>query len=133
MPFHSQFSPDGAGILEIGTGLLTGDELIAGTISIGQAGERLSRVRYALVDFSGVVELQATPQDVAKLADEDIAIARRLPNLAIAVVASQPLVFGMSRMWEALAHQTGWHIMVVQTLDEAVNWLRREVPDVVIA
>jgi hypothetical protein len=133
MPFHAEFSPDGTGVLLIGTGLLTGDELIAVTISIGQAGERLSRVRYALADFSGVVEFLATSQDLAKLADEDVAIARRLPDVAIVLVASQPLVFGMSRMWEALAHQTGWRIMVVQTRDEALNWLRREVPDVVIA
>jgi hypothetical protein len=133
MPFRAEYSPDGAGVLLMGTGLLTGDELIAVTISIGQVGERLSRVRYALVDFSGVVEFRATSQDLAKLADEDVALARRLPNLAIVIVASQPLVFGMSRMWEALAHQTGWRIMVVQTRDEAVDWLRREVPDVVIA
>lgn len=133
MPFDVQYSADGAGVLPRATGLLTADELLAGTVGIGQAGDRLSRVRYALVDLSGVVEFRGTSQDLSKLADEDVAMAKQLPNLAIVVVASLPVMFGMARMWEALAHQTGWRIMTVQTREDAIDWLGREVPGVTVS
>jgi hypothetical protein len=84
-------------------------------------------------DLSGVEQFQATPLDLTRLADLDVSIARLVPNLAIVVIASQPLVFGMARMWEALAHQTGWRIRIVQTRDEAIDWLRSQVPDITLS
>ena len=91
MPYTTEFSADGAGLLQHGSGTLTVDELIAVTIAVTDTGDRL------------------------------------------VVIARLPAMFGMARMWEALSHRTGWRIMVVQTREEAVEWLRREVPHVVIA
>ena len=56
-------------------------------------------------------------QDVAKLAK------LRLPPLCVAVIAPRIEVFGMARMWQALADPVGWPTGVFREAQEARNWL----------
>ena len=132
MPYTSEFTADGAGVLQRGSGTLTVDELVAVTISVGEAGEQLSRVRYVLADLSETTKFVGAPKDLMKLADFDVSLSKLIPDLAFVVVASMPVMFGIARMWEALSHQTGWRVMVVHTREEALDWLRQEVPGVTL-
>src|SRR5262245_59157065 len=109
MPFSGGFTDDATGIVEVGHGIVTGEELLVETQRLAAAGrDALSAVRYALVAFSAVSEFKVTADETARLAAEDVKLAKAIPELSIAVVAPTPITFGMSRMWEALAHATGW-------------------------
>ncbi len=75
-----------------------------------------------LVDFTGVEKVDISPQDVARLADTVLfsPVSRR------AIIASNPLIFGFSRMYgmyRELAGEKG--VRVFRTREEAMRWLER--------
>jgi len=47
----------------------------------------------------------------------------------IAIVASDDLMFGMSRMFHAIQNNFGWTVGVFRTEDEAVDWLEQQAQD----
>jgi len=77
-----------------------------------------------LVDLSGVVKSEVTPEHMKGLARERWL---EVPN-RIAFVATKPDVYGRARAFQlvAEAHGTTTNVGVFHTLDEAMRWLRDE-------
>jgi hypothetical protein len=47
----------------------------------------------------------------------------------VAVVAAQELLFGLSRMWEMLADETGWESMICRDRGDAEAWIKKRVKE----
>lgn len=125
MPFSTEYLPDGRGVHMTGTGLLTGQEILAAKAGLLRAPDRLTGLAYGMVDVTDVTELRITRDDVMEFAAVDVRIAALVPRaLAVAVVAPGDLAFGLARMWEAFAEVTGWNTHVFRSRADAEPWLR---------
>ena len=123
MPYLSQFLDEGRAILHIGTGTVTGAEILERVIEDHRLGERLRAVRYALVDLSGATAVEVTAAEIQRIAAEHRQMTSFMPQVAIAVISPQDIGFGMARMWEAFVADTGWMTRVFRAREEATAWL----------
>jgi hypothetical protein len=127
MGYTTEFIDDGRGMIHTGEGVLTGEDLIAGSMRLRAEMKRGGRVEYAMSDLSAVTEMRATPDDLRQLAEAQLVTAQILPKALAAVVAPHDHVFGMARMWEAYADATGWETRVFRDRASADRWLEEQI------
>ena len=118
---------DSSGLVRFeASGSISGEELLGRLKAFFDIDlSRFKRCRGWLSDYRETnVGTIGTPemQELARLA---IAVSKENPDLAVAVVVSADLHFGLARMWEALAEPTGWQIRVHRSLHDAKTWLDR--------
>ena len=53
----------------------------------------------------------------------NIAMSKVVGVIGVAIIAPQDAPFGMARMWEAFAHDTGWQTQVFHDRPAADLWL----------
>ena len=123
MPTAMEIVNDGRGLRLIGSGILTGAEMIAATNDLEANPDLFRRLVFGLVDLREVTELRLTGEDVKALAHMDRRLALVNPSLCVAVVAPKGVVFGMARMWEVLAEPTGWPTAVFRDMADAEIWI----------
>ena len=77
-----------------------------------------------LIDFTGTTEFEVSNREL-----EGVAAAQESRNVVIgdgklAVVAPEDIIFGLTRMWEALVEtRTSMEIHVFRNREDAVRWL----------
>ena len=80
------------------------------------------------VHLEAVMDLSAVPQE--QIDSESIRMIARPADettpICVAIVAPSDVLFGLSRMWETLAEQTGLASRVVRTEAELITWLQEE-------
>lgn len=126
--FTNEFQEQGRRILQVGSGRLTGREIIQANEALLADGSRLKQLRISLVDLSDVDVVDVSTDDVRVIAGLDTQLSRLTPGLAVAIVAPKDHVFGMARMWETLADTTGWDTKVFRVRAEADAWLEQKRP-----
>jgi hypothetical protein len=124
MPYPAQFIDQGRGLLLIGEGIVTGAEFINTNQEL-LADERVRNLAYALIDLTPMTDSTITPDQMFMLASIDKQIAVLLPNVTVALVATQEAHFGLCRMWEGLLDAANWTTCVFHTRPEAEDWLRK--------
>jgi hypothetical protein len=128
MPYTTEFVDEGTGVINVGSGIVTGLELITAAIEIHRVEERARRLTHGLTDLTDVQELRVTPDEIKRVAVENhITASLALPGAVVAIVAPRDHPFGMARMWEALVDDTSWKTHVFRTRAEANAWLREAV------
>jgi len=78
-----------------------------------------------LVDLSGVEDIQGSPSSLELNIQIDSAHGEKLAGMRTAIVASTDLLFGFSRMYQALAElrRSPLTVEVFRTVEEAREWL----------
>jgi hypothetical protein len=122
MPYTDERLDDGRGVLRLWTGAVAASDVVVANADY-LTREDWTKLEYLIADFSGVTELQATTEDIRKIAIAEARIATLIPNLVIAVVAPMDYIFGMARMWEVFTEQTGWIRRVFRSRPEADAWV----------
>lgn len=129
MPVDIKILQDGAGILYLCHGTVTGKDFI-------EANERLlsfnnlKQVRYGIVDETSVDDIHMFESDMLTIAAQDEKIAGLVPSGAIvAVIAGSDFAFGLARIWESFIEHTGWETMTFKTRWEAESWIKEKVKD----
>lgn len=51
------------------------------------------------------------------------------PDAVIAIIADQDLIYGLSRMFQVLAEETGWEIEIFRLRDDAEAWIKKRVKE----
>ena len=127
MSFTAEYVDDGCGVLYVGAGVLTSQEIIAVKRDLLADPDKLRRIRYAIVTLSDVT-LFPSPEEIRQtvLLDHELAGINR--SAVIAIIASEDLPFGMARMWEALAFATGWRVGIFRDRQKAEDWVRAKLP-----
>ena len=82
------------------------------------------KVEYFISDLAGVTDLQVSVEEIRKLSIAEVRTAPLIPHLAMAVVAPSDFIFGMARMWQVFARETGWNLGVFRSRSEAEAWVR---------
>ena len=127
MPMNFSYMEDG-GILVHGEGVVTGSEIIEVNDKIYESPQKLERILYQLVDLTNVTKLLVSNEEVERLALQDLQVAKINPNMFIALVGHDDLVYGLARMWEALTHDAPFDTMVFRKLEDAEKWIKEKLP-----
>ena len=108
------------------SGVTTGDDFIRANADF-YAHAQPPGLRFVVADLSAIERYEADRTDIARIADQNVALtASALPDLVVAVVAPDLVPFGMARMWEIQAWQTGWRTKIARSRSEAMAWLAEQ-------
>ena len=85
--------------------------------------DSIRTVKYALVDFSQMIEMKITSEIVRQMVEIQKKTSQLAPDVVVAIVAPSPLAYGMSRVWQSFAYDLGWTSNVFHSRPDAVAWL----------
>lgn len=123
MAYTTEYIDDGHGVLHIGSGIVTGGELIEATAQELQAVRDGLPLCYGLIDFTDIERFAVVADEIRSIARLSVAIAGIIGEARVAIIAPQDVAFGMSRMWAGYAHATAWKTHVFRRRPEAETWL----------
>lgn len=109
----------------VGSGRLTGHEIIGAKQTLLTTEDRVRLVRDFLINLADVDVLEITGDEMRQIIGLDAQISALAPQAAVAIVAPRDNVFGMARMWEAHADTVGWTTAVFRSAAEADAWLNQ--------
>ncbi|HEY3601028.1 MAG TPA: hypothetical protein VGK72_03650 [Chthoniobacterales bacterium] len=124
MPFETELTDDYMGIIHVGSGTVTGQEILEGCRSVTALVQTTENFHYKLVDFSAASELQIGEEELREIVEEDRLIAAARPHCAIVIVVPNEKMRGIARHWQELVAELGWQTQVVRSRAEALGWLR---------
>jgi hypothetical protein len=123
MGFDTTYIEDGLGLQFAGIGVLTGREVLDCNHALLETPESLSALEYAIVLLDDVTSFPATTNEIHELVDVHVQLSRVNPSMLVAIVAPSDFLFGMARMWETLAAETGWSTAIFRSRQEADAWI----------
>ncbi len=128
MPIEIYDLDNGIGVLIKGHGVVTNDEY-SNTLKkhLTQDPDKIKKYRYSLSDYTEVTKAEVRTETIKIIANRCISASKVNPNIVHATVSSQDLIFGLSRMWEALSSETTWEIQVFKGKEEAKEWIEERV------
>ena len=80
-----------------------------------QDEEKFKIYRYSLIDFTAVPEMDVSNETVRHVADLCITASKVNPYPILAFAADSDLIYGLSRMYEALVGMIQWETMVFRS------------------
>ena len=123
MAFLTELTEDYTGIIHVGTGVVTGGEILEGCKSDRALVQVTENFHYKLVDLSAVTELRITEKELRDIVEEDRVIAAFRPGAAVVIVAPNDRIRTMAQHWEILVEELGWSTHISRTRAEASKWL----------
>lgn len=126
MPFEAHFVDDGKGVHKLGVGVVTASEIINSTRDDTLNEGRGRMLRYALIDFSQTTDLRVTPDVIPQIVEVSRKSASFSPGVSVAIVAPNPFLFAMSRIWQSFSGGLGLTARVFDTRRDAIEWLRTQ-------
>jgi hypothetical protein len=126
MPYESYYVDSGKGLHKIGSGIVTAREISVSAAEVAADVERARKLKYALIDFSQTTELQVTPEIIRQVIEVNRKTAQVTPGAFVAVIAPDPLAYGISRLWQTFTEDLGWNAHVFRGRPAAIMWLRQK-------
>lgn len=127
MPVEVIYLDDGHGVIFRGTGVVTGQEILAANKELFSTPEKTAKYKYGLADWTGIEEYNVTSSDLEKAALLSKNASKYLPELFLAVVADKDMPYGMSRMFEAFLNDLKWDVMLFREMVKAEAWIKEMV------
>ena len=124
MPYEITYLETDGGIMTKYFGIVTDREIINSIKERFSSDDRIASYRYIISDCSDVDKFDVSPEVMKKSAEISQKVSMINRNLAVVAIMPTDLEFGMGRMWQAYAYQTGWITEIVRTRDEADIWLK---------
>jgi hypothetical protein len=120
----------GVGNLIFGSGVINdADYLQALRNHLRQDETTFSEYRYSLADWTQVKEVNVSPEAIRTVAELCKQASSVNSDVVVAVVAKSDLIFGLSRMSQALMVRTGWEHEVFRNKEDAEAWIKRRLLD----
>jgi hypothetical protein len=125
MPVSITITDGGLGVVLIAEGYLSfQDVLQANENFFKQHAQEFLHCRYWFADYSQVEQADVDFTQIRQLASMHVDVSKQNSQLVVAVHSSADFIFGMARMWESFAAETGWATQVFRSADEAKAWLQ---------
>jgi hypothetical protein len=120
MPFNSVIDTERRLIVSTGTDVVTGDEGLACCRQLKNRPD-FNPAFNQLLDLTSATRFDATQDQLRRIANESLLS----PGSRRAVVATNPTIFGLARMFQSYRSlsQVSENVMVFNRLDQAVAWL----------
>jgi len=109
------------------SGILSWKDIHDANEKIYATSEKIRSIHYQIADFTDVERTDITSAQVRKLAEQDANAARINPDMILAIVGSDDLIYGLARMWEAYASDASFEKAVFRYLDDAKKWINQKV------
>lgn len=129
MPVTIEELDDGLGVLMHASGAVTEAELVS-VLDTHLGAKGASDYRYSLTDLTAADAFDVTNRAIHRVAELCRTAAAAENRRMVAVVGDRDLVFGLARMWQVFARETGWTTEVFRSRDEAEAWLREKVEEI---
>jgi hypothetical protein len=126
MPVETHYVDGGRGAHKRAHGILTSTDILVTGLIQAKDVENTQKLKYLLYDFAEVTEYQLGREVVRELVEINRKTASLSRGALGAVVAPNPLVFGLAREWQSLAGDIGWKVQVFNCREDAIRWLRTE-------
>ncbi len=122
MPVSIEFENEGIGVLITGSGNTEAEQFIAVNNKI-YAEEVITKLRYQLVDMTGIDQVDTSIEKIRTIAEADKAAAEKIPGLKIAIVVSQELLKGFAEIYTRIAAHDQLQTKIFSNVDEARRWI----------
>jgi hypothetical protein len=126
MPIKVSYREDG-GVDFDEQGLMTGEDVIEANNTIYASEEKIAQLKYQLCDYTKVDKFEISNFELRRIASQDEKAATLNPDMLVAIVSVQDLMFGLARMWEAYAGETPFETAVFREREEAKAWIQARV------
>ena len=127
MPVEFKYLDRGIGILLVGEGLLTGQELIDALTEIYRSEENAKKLKYSILDLTHVERVDVSNAEIMIIVQKHKNVAKTTPDKVLAVAASKDIAFGLSRMWETHVEEIQWETNIARSRDEVDSWVKEKV------
>ena len=124
MPYTTELTEDYLGIIQSGTGLVTGREILQGCRTVTALVQTTENFEYKLVDFSSVTNLQISADELAAIVEEDWLIALSRPHAAVVLVVPNQEIEALATRWQEMVSELGWETQIACSRAAAQEWLR---------
>ncbi len=118
---------DGGGSLLVGTGTLTGREILSAINAVHETEEKTRAIVFQIGDFRLVEKVDISSMDIRTISERDIRTSKINRQIITAVVAGEDVVFGLSRMWQAYSDNASLTTSVFRSMDEAEQWIKEQI------
>jgi hypothetical protein len=81
--------------------------------------DKFKKYRYSILDYMAVKKFDISTKAVNLIAEISKSATLANPDAAVAHVADQDFIYGLARMWEALADEEKWETMVFRNKKDA--------------
>ena len=122
MPIQIKYIDSGIGVEFIGSGVVTGEDIIAANKEI-YSNKNFSKQRYKIVDRTNCTEYKVSTVEIRIIAEQDKAAAKTNPNIIIALISTTDLQYGISRMYQAYVRDIGFLVEVFRNRKSAEEWV----------
>ena len=131
MPIKVRYLDNGLGVLFIGEGIITGDDIIHSNRKIFSSVEKMKEYKYGLIDYSSITKFNVSSSEVETIASQDMKAPEFIPDGVVAIIAKNDLEFGINRMWELISegYSIPWETMVFRVRDAAEKWIKQKVKE----
>lgn len=125
MSINLKFTDDKQGIYVTLKGKVTLEDFIVGA-SEAYTEDNIQAQQYQIIDFTNCSSFDLSNNDMREIARIDIEASQSNPDIKIAIIAATDVAFGMSRVYEAYADETGFDIKVFRKSEDAEAWIREK-------
>ena len=122
MSINLKFTDDKQGIYVTLEGKVTLEDFKVGA-SEAYSEENVHIQNYQIIDFTNCSSFDLSSSDMQEIARIDKEASKINPNIRIAIIAPTDVAFGMSRVYEAYADETGFDIMVFRNSEVVEDWI----------
>lgn len=81
---------------------------------------------HIICDYRDIEDLHADMEDVQRIVNQDKDNEAIFDRSRLALVATEDLVYGVSRMWELLSQDNRQEKMIFRNMEDAIEWLGLE-------
>lgn len=129
MPYKIEYNDKDGGVFTTYFGVVTDSDIIASLKERIESKKRVENYRYVISDYSGAEEFKVTTEGIKQNAL--IAVRASESNRKGVLVAILPRdhEYGMGRMWQAYADDSGWKTYIARDKKEAYDWINENIPE----
>jgi hypothetical protein len=128
MPIDIKVLHNGVGILCFCHGTVAGKDFIETNKRILALNGHLKRVRYGIIDETGIDDIHLADSDMPTITAQNKKIARLVPSGAVvAIISESAVTLGLARIWESFIEHTGWETVTFSTRQKAELWIKEKV------
>ena len=122
MTIYLKFNDDRTGLEAIASNQVTISDFM-GACSEAFNNTNVVNQKYQILDFSQCTDFELSSDDINNLSQLAINASKINPNIIMAIIAPTDLVFGMSRVYEVYAEESGFKIKVFREKSQAESWV----------
>jgi hypothetical protein len=129
MPLVTETTKDCQGILQVGSGNVTGADIVRASYNALLLFQNTRNFQYEFVDLSNATSLSDIDEEhLAQITAQDRVIATFRPHATVVVVAPRDEFYQLGKDWESAVQDLGWNTHISRERGEALAWLHEHLP-----